>query len=116
MIGEEVCPRCGELFPVSARPKAGRPRRWCSSTCRRLASEERRAALAGHKAVTYIKEAVNLDEHLRAVLDSPGACRRVLRELSERDARGDLADAKWGAVSDELARLRRPSVRNRWMR
>ena len=115
MIPEQLCPRCGKPFFVSERPKAGRPRRWCSSTCRRLASEERRAAKAGHTAVTYVKEAVSLDQHVRAVLDSPGACRRLLRDLGDRDARGDLTDAKWGAASDELDRLRRPPPRSRWM-
>lgn len=110
------CPRCGRPFQVSDRPKAGRPRRWCSSACRRLASEERRAAEAGHTAITFIKEAASLDEHARAVLDSPSACRRILRELAERDTRGQLDEAKWSSVADELARLRRPSLPTSWRR
>lgn len=110
------CPRCGKPFQVSNAPKAGRPRRWCSSACRRLASEERRAAEAGHVAITFIKEASGLNEHVRAVLDSPSACRRILRELSDRDTRGELHDAKWSSVADALARLRRPSLPTRWRR
>lgn len=111
-----TCPRCGKSFHVSDRPKAGRPRRWCSAACRRLASEERRAAEAGHNAVTFIKEATSLDEHVRAVLDSPGACRRILREIADRDARGALQEAKWSSVTDELERLRRPRPSTRWRR
>lgn len=110
------CPRCGRPFQVPDRPKAGRPRRWCSSTCRRLASEERRAAEAGHTAITFIKEAASLDEHVRAVLKSPSACRRILRELSDRDTREELNDAKWTSVAEELARLRMPNVPTRWRR
>lgn len=110
------CPRCGRPFQVSDRPKAGRPRRWCSSACRRLASEERRAAEAGHIAITFLKEVTSLDEHVRTVLDSPSACRRILRELTGRDTRGELADAKWSTVADELARIRGPSVPTRWRR
>lgn len=110
------CPRCGTPFQAPDRSKAGRPRRWCSSTCRRLASEERRAAEAGRSAITFIKEATSLDEHVHAVLDSPSACRRVLRELTDRDTRGVLDDAKWSSVADELARLRRPRTQTRWRR
>lgn len=111
-----TCPRCGRPFQVSDRPKAGRPRRWCSSACRRLASEERRAAVAAHTAITFIKESVSLDEHVSAVLDSPSACRRILRELADRETRGKLNDAKWSSVTDELARLRRASLPTRWRR
>jgi hypothetical protein len=110
------CPRCGKPFVVSTPPKAGRPRRWCSPSCRRLASEERRAAAGGLNAITYIKEPTSLDEHVRAVLDSPSACRRILRELGDRDARRDLDDAKWSSVAEEIARLRRVSQPQRWRR
>ena len=110
------CPRCGKPFTVSTRPKPGRPQRWCSQNCRRLASEERRAAEGGRNAITYIKQPTNLDQHVRAVLDSPSACRRVLRELADRDNRQELADAKWSSVADELARLRRASQAPRWRR
>ena len=112
----KACPRCEKLFQVSDHPKAGRPRRWCSSACRRLASEERRAAERGHTAITFIKETASLDEHVRAVLNSPSACRRILRELADRATRGELDDAKWSSVADELARLRRPSLPTRWRR
>lgn len=112
----KACARCGRPFQLSDHPKVGRPRRWCSSACRRLASEERRAAEAGHTAVTFIKEAPSLDDQVRAVMGSPSACRRILRELSDRDSRGALDDAKWSSVADELARLRRPSPPSRWRR
>ncbi|GAA4821190.1 hypothetical protein GCM10025786_31130 [Nocardioides caeni] len=116
MIVEKACPRCGRPFFVSDRPKAGRPRRWCSGTCRRLASEERRAAQAGHPVITSVTEPVSLEQHVRAVLDSPSACRRILREIHDRSARGELVNAKWSSVADELARLRQPPRGNRWIR
>ena len=101
---------------MSDRPKPGRPRRWCSRQCRRLASEERRAAQAGNAAITYIKKEASLDEHVRAVLASPAACRRVLRAIAEREDRRELLDAKWTSVADELTRLRRRSTRSNWRR
>lgn len=110
------CLRCGMPFVVSTQPKPGRPRRWCSQSCRRLASEERRAAESSGNPVTYIKEPITLDEHVRAVLDSPGACKRVLRTLTDRESRRELADAKWSSVADELARLRRAGQPPRWRR
>ena len=116
MIIEKKCPRCGKTFFVSDRPKPGRPRRWCSRQCRRLASEERRAAQNGNDAITYIKQEASLDEHVRAVLASPAASRRVLRTIAEREDRRELLDAKWTSVADELTRLRRRSTRSNWRR
>jgi hypothetical protein len=112
----QECPRCGKPFVVATRRAPGRPRRWCSPECRRLASEERRAAKRGGEPVTYIKEPTSLDEHVRAVLDSPAACRRVLRALDDREVRGELADAEWSSVADELTRLRRTGQAPRWRR
>jgi len=39
-----TCPRCGAETTAKAR---GRPRKWCSDRCRKLASEEHRAAARG---------------------------------------------------------------------
>ncbi|WP_457190524.1 hypothetical protein [Nocardioides sp. P5_E3] len=108
------CPRCGEAI-VDVFPRLpGRPRRWCSSKCRRSASEERRAAAAGAIATRYVQADVTLDDHVRAVLASPSACRRVLRDLRERSEAGKLGDARWSSVAEELQRTRpqpRPAVR-----
>ena len=46
-----LCPRCGN--PVTIKPR-GRPARWCSDRCRKLASEERRAAERGAIATDVI--------------------------------------------------------------
>lgn len=112
----QKCPRCGRPFVAATQRTPGRPRRWCSQECRRLASEERRAAERGGSPVTYVKEPTSLDEQVRAVLDSPGACRRVLRALADRESRHELADAKWSSVADELTRLRRAGQGPRWRR
>lgn len=105
MIVEATCPRCGTSFYEPHPRKPGRPRRWCSQACRRAASEERRAAANGAIAVAHVPVAVSLDEHVRAVLDSPAACRRVLREVHERAEAGLFRDARWNSVQSEIERL-----------
>ena len=112
----QECPRCGKPFVAATQRSPGRPRRWCSQECRRLASEERRAAEREGSPVAYVKEPTTLDEHVRAVLDSPGACRRVLRALADRESRHEFADAKWSSVATELTRLRRAGQGPRWRR
>ena len=108
MIQERECPRCGAtIYETWPRP-AGRPRRWCSQRCRRAASEERRAAASGAIATTFVEVPVTLDDHVAAVLESPAACRRIIRELRERSEAGKLADARWSTVDDELQRVRPP--------
>jgi len=92
----------------------GRPRRWCSAKCRRAASEERRAAAAGAIATEFVQLDVSIDNHVLAVLASPAACRRVLRDLRERHDAGKLDDARWSPVANELERDRshtRPTLR-----
>jgi len=109
--GERQCPRCGQWMEAQRPPKPGRPRRWCSPECRRAASEERRAAESGAIAIRYIKPDVPIEDHVRAVLGSPAACRRVLRELGERAARGELLDGRWNSVLSDLEHLRQPHNR-----
>lgn len=117
MILEETCPRCGTSFYESLPRKPGRPRRWCSQACRRAASEERRAAANGAIAVEHVPVAVSLDEHVRAVLDSPAACRRVLRGVRERAKAGLLQDARWSSVQSEIDRFQlKPRPQLRWGR
>lgn len=114
MIQERACPRCGAtIHEVSPRP-AGRPRRWCSTRCRRAASEERRAAANGAIAIEYVHVDPALDDHVRAVLESPAACRRIIRDIRERAENGQLSDARWSSVEAELQRVRpaqRPQLR-----
>ena len=111
---QRSCPRCGSPI-VDVFPRLpGRPRRWCSAKCRRAASEERRAAAAGAIATEYIEVDVSLDDHVQTVLESPAACRRILRDLRERHDAGELDDARWTPVADELQRTRpqpRPALR-----
>ncbi|MDE1674691.1 hypothetical protein [Nocardia gipuzkoensis] len=86
------CPRCGETFqPVSGR---GRPRVWCSTECRRLAFEERRAARTAGRAVEIreeIRERVversrplTPDGAVDRVLSDPVATHKLLRVLAHR--------------------------------
>lgn len=111
---QRSCPRCGESV-LEVRPRSpGRPRRWCSARCRRAASEERRAAAAGAIATEYVVADVSLDDHVQAVLASPAACRRIVRDLRERYDTGTLSDARWSPVAEELQRARpqrRPTIR-----
>ena len=110
-----LCPRCGDSIVEARPPRPGRPKRWCSATCRRAASEERRAAAAGAIATEYVQTEVSLDDHVAAVLASPAACRRVLRDLGQRYDAGKLDDARWSSVAEELHRTS-PRSRNslRW--
>ncbi len=112
MVDERTCPRCGQPFYVPSTPRRGRPQRWCSQACRRASYEERRAAKNGAIAIEYIEKPAppaTLDDHVAAVLDSPAACRNVLRQLRSRADDGELDEAKWGSVSDEIERLRTPT-------
>lgn len=115
MIAERTCPRCGAKIYESLPRVAGRPRRWCSQRCRRAASEERRAAANGAIVTEYVQVDATLDDHVSAVLESPAACRRILRALRERSVSGTLTSGQWSAVEDELQR-NRPQQRSqlRW--
>jgi len=73
-------------------PRRGRPPRSCSQACRRASYEERRAATNGAIAIEYIEKPAppaTLDDHVAAVLDSPAACRKVLRQLRARHENGN---------------------------
>lgn len=104
MIEERPCPRCGAVIYEVLPRTIGRPRRWCSARCRRAASEERRAAASGAIATEYVQVEMTLDDHVHAVLGSPAACRRVIRDLNERADKGQLSDARWSSVERELTR------------
>lgn len=109
------CPRCGEVIAEGIPKLPGRPRRWCSANCRRAASEERRAAAAGAIATEYVEAEVSLDDHVLAVLASPAACRRIIRDLRARYDAGKLGDARWNPVAEELQRTRpRPGPTMHW--
>ena len=58
---------------------------------------------------------VSIDEHVRAVLDSPAAFRRVLRDVRERSEAGLLQDARWNSLQSEVERFRpKPPTHLRW--
>ncbi len=102
----------------------GRPRKWCSQACRRAAYEERRAAANGAIALQLVEAVTtvehDLDECVKRVLDSPAACRHVLRGLLEparleqldREARWDGARTQVLQVAGAL--LNRERARRRW--
>lgn len=100
-----TCLRCGAAWV--GRP-GGRPRKWCSQLCRRAAYEERRAAAAGAIAVREVVRETRAGEHdlstcAARVVDSPAACRRVLRSLDKLvSAR---SDPQWSSIRDELLKL-----------
>ena len=115
MITERPCPRCGAAIHEVSPRLSGRPRRWCSPRCRRAASEERRAAANGAIAIRDVPVEVSITEHVRAVLDSPAACRRVLRDLRERAEAGLLEDARWNSVQSEVEHFQtRARTHLRW--
>jgi len=108
MVDERMCPRCRQPFYVPSTPRRGRPQQWCSQACRRAGYEERRAAKNGAIAIEYVEKpapTITLDEHVAAVLDSPAACRNVLRSLRDLALAGELDRARWSGVGHELGRL-----------
>jgi hypothetical protein len=52
-----------------------------------------------------MESTVPIEQHVDAVLQSPAACRRVLRQIGEWAGDGSLDDAKWSSVVDEITRL-----------
>ena len=100
-----TCLRCGTAWV--GRP-GGRPRKWCSQRCRRAAYEARRAAAAGAIAVReVVRDAKTVEHNLTAcavrVVDSPAACRRVIRPPGNLTP--PKADPQWSSIRDELLKL-----------
>jgi hypothetical protein len=87
-----VCPRCGTEIP--SPEGRGRPRLWCSTECRRLAFEARRAARETGQVVEIreeIRERVversrplSPDGAVDRVLENQEATMRLLRVLAYR--------------------------------
>ncbi len=97
------CPRCSELLPLNSSGR-GRPRVWCSQVCRRAAYEERRAAAAGAIAKEVVVKRVepSWEETIERVLESPKACKQVLRALRKRLVADELANSPWNEIQAEL--------------
>lgn len=118
-IGDGTCPRCGHAVSQTGR---GRPRVWCSQTCRRTAYEERRAVAAGAIGVEVVRQTIVGEHALSTCVDrtiaSPVGCRRVLGALTELMIKGGLrSDPKWSGANSALASLiaaARPTARHRW--
>jgi len=89
-VSRGVCLRCGGPL---IRRRTGRPRRWCSERCRRLAGEERAAADRGAIAIRLVERVErvesSIDECVDRVVESPVACARVLRAVRQ------LVDEGW---------------------
>ncbi|MFE2962013.1 hypothetical protein [Nocardia tengchongensis] len=87
------CQRCGKTVEDSTG-RRGRPRVWCSPECRRLASEERRAAHSAGRVVEVheeIRERVvdrsrplSPDGAVERVLSDRAATEKLLRVLASR--------------------------------
>lgn len=99
MITQRPCDRCGRAIYEGVPRHPGRPKRWCSAACRRADFAERQAVQRG------MEPTVPIEQHVDAVLQSPAACRRVLRQIGEWAGDGSLDDAKWSSVVDEITRL-----------
>lgn len=108
------CPRCSSPIPPNVNGR-GRPRVWCSQVCRRAAYEERRAAAAGAIAKELVVERVqpSWDETIERVVQSPKACKQVLRVIRQRLEAGELLRSPWNQVSGELWELSDAWVRRR---
>lgn len=109
MITDRPCERCGRPIYEGVPRHPGRPKRWCSAACRRADYAERQAVQRG-------LEPAPIEQQVDAVLRSPAACRRVLRQIGNWAEDGTLDDAKWSSVADEIRRLSRRAVPRRGLR
>lgn len=94
------CPRCDREIEsnTSALHGRGRPRKWCSDECRKLASEERRAAERGVVAVELRERVVEVEKvvhrpattaaSIDRVLDDDQALQKLLNTLRHRIKEG----------------------------
>jgi hypothetical protein len=114
-----TCPRCGHSITQTGR---GRPRTWCSQSCRRAAYEERRAAASGAVALRVIRHTM-IEEHPLGVcvdrtIASPAGCRRVVLELTRLTLAGAVrTDPRWSSTYSALEGLvtaLRPPATRRW--
>ena len=126
MPDRPVCPRCRAELPAAVG--RGRPRLWCSQTCRRAAYEERRAARSGaiglrvERVVERVEKRVWCVEYrdriieivapqsdpasaAAIVLTSPHACRTVLDGLADAVAAGALHRGEHNTTVRAAARL-----------
>ncbi len=102
----QTCPRCGIAVVNRIR---GRPRIWCTDRCRKLASEEHRAAERGaiglqvHDRIVEkrVREVVrtppSMTEAIEKVLGNREAVRTVLATLVHRQQQG-----KWSSYDRKL--------------
>ena len=102
-----VCLRCGEPL---LRRRTGRPRRWCSERCRRLAGEERGAADRGAIGIQLVERVERIestiDECVDRVVASPVACARVLRAVEQLVGEGwQGSHGKWSRTANALDEL-----------
>jgi len=93
------CPRCGAATTAKAR---GRPRRWCSDRCRKLASEEHRAAARGvigleirdrvieRRVSEVVYRAPSITASIALLLADVAASKKVLNTLARRVKRDQL--------------------------
>lgn len=89
---------------------SGRGRRpvWCSQVCRQEAYETRRAARENdHPVEVVVRErdphTLTLEEHVRAVLDSPTAIVKVMQGVGQLRRSGQLAHPKWQRLTNYLS-------------
>ncbi|MFZ2172514.1 MAG: hypothetical protein WAW17_00485 [Rhodococcus sp. (in: high G+C Gram-positive bacteria)] len=76
------CPRCDREIEsnTSALHGRGRPRKWCSDECRKLASEERRAAERGVVAVELRERVVEVEKVVHRPATTAASIDRVLKD------------------------------------
>ncbi len=93
------CPRCGTETTAKTR---GRPRRWCSDRCRKLASEEHRAAARGvigleirdriieRRVSEVVYRPPSISSSIALLLADVAASKKVLNTLARRVKRDQL--------------------------
>ena len=114
MTDQPDCPHCGASLPVPpAAPRRGRPRVWCSDTCRRQAAAVRAAATRTGTAIRVVvvpragtappNRALTAPQIAELLLADPTACITLLNALAAR-AQSDDLDPRVRSAACELAR------------
>jgi len=80
-ISPATCPRCHAAVVSTAR---GRPRIWCSDQCRKLASEERRAAERG--VIGLDVQRVVVEKSVREIVRTPTMPAAIDMVLGNRES------------------------------
>ncbi len=97
--------RCGWCGEAVAIPPRGRVPKWCTSTCRHRAWEQRRAADSGIVAVEVVQQVVEVKATRSQERRTAQEWAKLLTELSDRLDRRRIYDRDLPGLDDSVLAL-----------